>query len=129
VTTKLTDLSDTALLAEVERWLGSEEDPFEYDVCAQCGDVLSSRDQQNHVVTRSESPHKCFDRRVAFLAHYRPLRPGEYVFSCDCGDSYCDGFQVNLRSGLTEHHVGEVADQERTLAMLREVARRLRERL
>jgi len=118
-------LTDEQLVAEIGARLGPEVEPMRYEVCPSCGEALEIRQSSDGeiVVARPEN-HECWDRRQKFLLSYGSLKPGEYVFKCDCGDRFCTDFQVHRPGGLTQHHLGEVAAEERLRELLREVTTR-----
>jgi hypothetical protein len=123
----LRDMTTDELLAEVGQRLAPEELGAR-EVCPKCGEALVTTMPDGGVVHhRSDKPHACWDRQVKFLSGYGPLQPNEYVFSCNCEEAHCHGFQVVRGSGYTQHHVGEWSEEERIADLLRETAKRLAE--
>ena len=123
----LHDMTTDELLAEIGQRLAPEE-AGTCEVCPKCGEALATTMPDGGVVDhRSDKPHACWNRQVKFLSGYGLLQPNEYVFSCNCEEAHCHGFQVARESGYTQHHVGEWSEEERVADFLREAVRRLAE--
>jgi hypothetical protein len=120
----LHDMTNGELRAEIKQWLASKE-AAPCEVCPKCGEMLGTIMFGGLVVIRPDKPHACRDTQVKFLSGYGRLQPDEYVFPCTCEEVGCKGFVVNRASGYTEHYAGQWSEEERTLDLLREIAKRL----